>query len=85
MSYNIVWSDSALKQLGKLDRMVARRIWSSVGKLKENPYRHVKKVVGDESFRFRVGDYRIFLDIDNQRPRILILKIDHRSTAYKHM
>lgn len=83
MTFSIIWSESAKKQLDKLDRFVAKRIILSVDKLSDNPYRHVRKIVGSEEFRLRVGDYRVFLDINNNELRVLVLHIGHRSTAYK--
>ena len=85
MTFSVIWSDNARRQLSKLDRSISKRIVLSVEKLGENPYRHIKKVAGDESFRLRVGDYRIFLDINNQQLNVLVLKVDRRSTAYRNL
>lgn len=84
MTFQIVWSENSIKQLNKLDKHIAKRIIIAVEKTAENPYRHVKKIVGLEVFRLRIGDYRIFLDIDKKEMRILILKIGHRSNIYGH-
>ena len=83
MRFSIIWSDASLKQLRKLQRHVAKRIVEAVDKLSEDPYRHVKKVVGDDSFRLRVGDYRVFMDIKNNELRIEVLKVKHRKSAYE--
>lgn len=82
MTFGIVWSEKALKQLKKMDRHVAQRILQAVDDLQDNPYRHVKKIVGSESFRFRVGDYRVLVDINNKQLQILVLKLGHRSNIY---
>jgi mRNA interferase RelE/StbE len=83
MEFSIIWSDTARKQLGKLDRGIARRIFDSVGGLKENPHRQVQKLVNSRYFRLRVGDYRVILDIQGATLRILVLKVGHRNTIYR--
>src|SRR5436309_2851995 len=44
MVFEIIWSDSAVRQLRKLDRSVARRIFEKVGDMRENPHRFVRKL-----------------------------------------
>jgi mRNA interferase RelE/StbE len=83
MELSIIWSDRAKRQLGKLDRGVARRIFEHVGGLKNNPHRQVQKLVNSRYFRLRVGDYRVFLDIQGATLRILVLKVGHRGTIYR--
>ncbi len=83
MPFEIIWSDSAVTQLKKLDRSVANQIFQKVTQLKENPYRNVKRIVGSPFFRLRVGDYRVIIDIQESVLRVLILKIGHRKKIYK--
>lgn len=85
MSFDIIWSDSAIRQLKKLDRSVARRIFDKVGELGENPHRLVQKLVNSPYYRLRVGDYRVILDIQGNLLRILVLKVGHRESIYKMM
>ena len=84
MKFQIIWSESASKELKKLDRTVANRIFKKVSQLSENPYySNVTKMIGDPYFRLRVGDYRIIFDIQNDMLRILVLKVGHRKNVYK--
>ncbi len=82
MAFEIIWSDPAIRQLKKLDRSVARRIFDKVGELAENPHRFVRKLVNSPYYRLRVGDYRVILDIQGDVLRILILKEGHRESIY---
>lgn len=82
MVFEIIWSGSASRQLKKLDRSVARRIFDKVGELRENPHRIVQKLVNSPYYRLRVGDYRVILDIQEATLRILVLKVGHRSSIY---
>jgi len=81
-AFEIVWSDSAVRQLRKLDRTVSARIVRAVGELREDPPRKVQKVVNSPYYRLRVGDFRVILDIQGATLRILVLKVGHRSTIY---
>ncbi len=82
MPFQIIWSDPAIRQLKKLDRSVARRIFDKVGELNENPHRFVQKLVSSPYYRLRVGDYRVILDIQGDVLRILVLKVGHRASIY---
>ncbi len=83
MAFEIIWSDLAIRQLRKLERTVARRIFDKVGELSENPHRFVQKLVNSPYYRLRVGDYRVILDIQGDLLRILVLKVGHRESIYE--
>ncbi len=83
MPFKIIWSDSAVSKLKKLDRSVAKRIFNAVSRLQENPLRAVGKIVNSPYYKLRVGDYRVIVDIDKGRLRILVLIIGHRKNIYK--
>lgn len=83
MSFEILWSDTAIKQLKKLDRSVAKRVFRAVSQFKERPFRHIIKIVNSDYYRLRVGDYRVILDLQKRAFRILIVKVGHRSRIYK--
>ena len=83
MTYGIIFSDRALKQLKKLEKNVQERIISTLERIKIRPQVHVTKLVGDPGYRLRVGDYRVILDIDEGNLVILVIKIGHRKKIYK--
>ncbi|NOR49367.1 MAG: type II toxin-antitoxin system RelE/ParE family toxin [Methanosarcinaceae archaeon] len=83
MTYGIIFSDRALKQLKKLEKNVQERIISTLERIKIRPQAHVTKLVGDPGYRLRVGDYRVILDIDEGNLVILVIKIGHRKKTYK--
>lgn len=82
MAFEVIWSDPAIRQLKKLDRSIARRIFDKVGELTENLHRFIQKVVNSPYYRLRVGDYRIILDIQENVLRVLVLKVGHRESIY---
>jgi mRNA interferase RelE/StbE len=83
MTYEIIFSDHALKQLKKLEKNVRERIISTLERIKIRPQAHVTKIVGDPGHRLRVGGYRVILDIDEGNLVILVIKIGHRKKIYK--
>jgi mRNA interferase RelE/StbE len=84
MAFSIIWSEKAASQMEELPLPVRKAIYSKVGTLASNPYRNsVKRLRGTESFRLRVGDYRVVFDIEKQALWILILFIGHRKNIYK--
>lgn len=83
MTFEIIWSDSAVRQLEKLDRPVAKRIFDAVTGLREDPTRWVSRIVNSPYYRLRVGDYRVIIDIKKRELRVLVLKVGHRKSIYK--
>ena len=55
--------------------------------LKINPFYgpSIKKLKGEfkDLYRFRIGDYRLFYNISEQKSIIFILNIENRQDAYK--
>lgn len=83
MTYSILFADIAKRQLEKLDKSVQRRILESLERIRIRPYDFVKKLSGYPYFRFRVGDYRLILDIKNKELIIIVIEIGHRKGIYK--
>lgn len=83
MSYSIILSSLAEKQLKKLDKDIQQRIISTLKRCKIRPYAHVKKIVGSDYFRLRVGNYRVIMDIQGDKLRIFVVTIAHRKKIYK--
>ena len=80
--YNIIFENSALESLNKLEPHIKERIWNKLQQCKENPFRFLEHLEEIEGFKLRVGDYRLILDIDKNNLVILVLKIGHRRSIY---
>ena len=81
--YELIYSPSALKSLEKLDSIVKKRITLALERLRIRPNScDIKRLVGMPGYRFRVGDYRIIFDIDQNNLHILVLNIGHRRNIY---
>lgn len=86
--FRVEFTEKALKALKKLDRYTALLITAWIRKNLEgctNPRQHGKGLVGDKSgqWRYRVGDYRLLAEIQDDRIVILILNVGHRREIYR--
>jgi mRNA interferase RelE/StbE len=82
MTYDIIFSDKALRQLKKMEKNVQERIIAVLERIRIRPEAYVTKLSGDPGYKIRVGDYRVIMDIDNKKLHILVLKIGHRKNVY---
>lgn len=78
MTYGIFFSDKAKKQLDKLERDVQERIVKSLERIRIRPEAYVVKLVGETAYKLRVGDYRVILDIYQEKLLVLVIKVGHR-------
>lgn len=88
MKYKVQFTKRAMKDLKKLDRSTSALILGWVRKNLENcenPRIHGKGLTANISgqWRYRVGDYRLLAEIEDNIITILILNIGHRSDIYK--
>lgn len=87
MTYTVDYRPETLKALHKLDPSVSKMILEWIDKNLvgcENPRIHGKALKGNLKgiWRYRVEDYRLFARIQDNVLLILILDVEHRSTAY---
>ena len=82
----IEYTETARKQLKKLDKTMQKRILDYMDEvaLLENPRSRGKALVENMRglWRYRVGDYRVICDIQDARIIISVLKIGHRKNIY---
>ena len=86
--YKVRFSDSALKQMEKLDKQTLRVIKNWIVKNlvdTDDPRRHGRSLKGNlvGVWRCRVGDYRLFADIKDNVLTIFIFEVGHRREVYK--
>lgn len=88
MRYTVEYTSKALKSLKKLDKPVLLMIKSWIEKNligTTEPRRHGKGLTSNRNgqWRYRVGDYRIIVDIEDEKLIILVVEVEHRSRVYK--
>lgn len=87
MSYNVQYSKQAIKELKKLDRFTRQMIYSWIDKNLsdcEDPRQHGKALTANRKgqWRYRIGDYRLICDIQDDKLVILALTVGHRRDIY---
>ena len=85
MSHFVEYTDDAIKQLRKIDRLTRTMVLNWISKHLEgtdNPLVSGKALTGDKIglWRYRVGDYRLVTTIDKGKLVILLVEIGHRPT-----
>ncbi len=82
MIYRVEFSQLAEKQLSKLEKEMQERIVHSLERMQIRPFHFVEKIVGSEYYRLRVGEYRVILDIQQDKLIIFAVEIGHRRDIY---
>ena len=80
--YEIEFTETALRQMKKLEPSVQKRIVSVVERIRVHPDRYVRKLVDEPYYRLRVGDYRVIMDIKRGKMLIMVLYVGHRKNVY---
>lgn len=87
MNYKIQFTEHALKQLKKMDKHTASLITGWLRKNIENcsdPRQHGKGLTANRSgqWRYRIGDYRVISEIQDDKIIVLVVEIGHRKEIY---
>ena len=87
MRYRVILSEKARKTLKKLDKHTSSLIIGWIEKNLEgceNPRIHGKGLTTNRSgqWRYRVGNYRLICEIQDEKIAILVLEVGHRKNIY---
>ena len=88
MAWTVDISDVAERQLKKLDAPIQKRILDWLDKRLEgckNPRHFGEPLKGDHAgfWRYRIGDFRVLCEIQDEKIIVLVLAIGHRREVYK--
>ena len=84
VNYKILIKTSAAKELERLPRKGVQRITSKIQSLSNDPRPYgCEKLSAQERYRIRQGNYRIVYSIEDDKLIVYVIKIAHRSEAYK--
>ena len=83
--YEILLSKTSRKQLKIFPAFVHNNIIEEITNLSTNPRPAgcIKLKGYKNSYRIRVGDYRVIYEIEDKMLRILVIAIGHRKDIYK--
>ncbi|MBI2674660.1 MAG: type II toxin-antitoxin system RelE/ParE family toxin [Candidatus Yanofskybacteria bacterium] len=86
MSFRILLSPKAARDIKKLERQVLSKVDKALLGLAKNSYPYGVKILQDIKLpqcRIRVGDYRILYDVYNKNRTVYIIRIGHRKDVYR--
>ncbi|AKG04471.1 addiction module toxin RelE [Salimicrobium jeotgali] len=88
MSYQVVYTKKAIKSLKKVDKAQQRLIiaWIEKHLINAKDPRALGKALKEDLkayWRYRVGDYRILADINDNEIKIIVFNIGHRKDIYE--
>jgi len=88
LAWTINYTDTARKELRKLDKQMARRILDYMDsriKKSKNPRESGETLAGElgDLWRYRVGNFRVICDIQDKFLTVLVVKIGHRKDIYQ--
>lgn len=87
--YRVRYSDAFARDLAKLDRAWAKRILTYLAERvdgSEDPRLHGRPLTGARLgglWRYRIGDYRVTAEINDDTLVVLAVHAGHRSTIYR--
>jgi len=90
MAWTIEFDKKAQRELKNLDAQTQRRIIKFLHErvaVMDNPRNIGEALVGatlGHLWKYRVGDYRVIADIQDERVCILVVRIGNRRDIYKH-
>lgn len=88
MTWTVEFDDAAAKELRKLDRQTQREILRYLREriaTDEDPRRFGKPLSRDMAglWRYRVGNYRMICNIEDDKLVVLVLRASHRKEVYE--
>ena len=84
-SWRITFLKRAQRDFRSLDHTARQRILDALEKPRDDPYTtpNVKRMKGQDAFRFRVGDYRILYTLRDAELVVEVIRIGNRREVYR--
>lgn len=89
MVWRVEFATPALRELDKLDRQVGRRIVAFLHDrvvARGDPRGFGQALKGSELgelWKYRIGDYRVIVEIEDRVLRVLVVRVGNRKDAYR--
>jgi len=83
LNFTLVYTQRASRDIKKLEPSAKVRIGKALLRYQEDPLKYADKIKDEklESYRFRIGDYRVIFDLEGDD--IVILRVGHRRDIYR--
>jgi mRNA interferase RelE/StbE len=80
--FQVELTELARAKLRKQDPQTRDRMVRKLAQSSENPSRFLEKLSSVESYKLRVGDHRVIIDVYWNRKTLFVLTLGHRSVIY---
>jgi len=85
MSYTVTWSPKSKKRLKKLEQRITISIIRKVEEIKTNPLHFLERLTNIKAFKLRVGNYRVIIDLKEDKNELDVITLGHRKDIYKEI
>lgn len=84
MSWTVTVDKAVLRRLKRIPEPDRNRLFEAILSLETGTEgQDIRRLVGRDGYRLRVGNWRILLDVDAQKKRISVYDIGSRGDIYK--
>jgi len=85
MKYRLVYTHRVIKDIRKIEEKVKQKIGKTLKRYVEEPLKYASKLTDPAlgTYRFRIGDYRVIFDIEDEE--IVVLRVGHRRDIYRRL
>ena len=80
-----MYTHRAFRDIRELEEKVKKRIGKALERYKERPLKYASRLIDSKlgMYRFRIGDYRVIFDIEDEE--IIVLRVGHRKDIYRKL
>jgi len=76
----VLLSEQSRDRLADLESDIQERIKNALREI--DPERDLSRLSGEDTYKLRVGDYRVIVDWDRQKETVYVLTVGHRRNIY---
>lgn len=82
--YSVTIHPHAEREIKRLDKPIKKRINAAILALASDPRPHgcVKVIIEENTWRVRVGDWRVIYLVDDGNDAVIVIRVAHRSRSY---
>jgi len=76
----VLLSEQSRDRLADLESDIQERIKNTLREI--DPERDLSRLSGEDTYKLRVGDYRVIVDWDRENETVYVLTLGHRRNIY---
>ena len=82
MTLSVEWTEKALWDLRRNASVDAKRILAKTDSVAQDPVENLDRLANSRLYKYRVGGYRVIVDVVRDRQVMPVVKVRKRSRAY---